>query len=615
MLGAAVTVATYLQAYHFPFVSDDLAYLTTNTRLAGLHLKDLWRLFTEPYNPYEFLPLRDLSYWFDIRLFGLNPAAFRLHNIILYLLCLPLVYATTLGLWRYFREADAAEASWVAAAVTVLFALHPVHVESVVWISGRKDVLSGLFSLLALWFAVNARQEQQVSARYAAAALIALLAAILSKATAVAVAPVIALLWILFWRDIPAQRRRHRQLLWPFATLLLAAGAALIFTANSAVKEPFYAGIEVVTRALAVLGWLARLAVSPESHHLYYPGIDGTQLNIMVALGAVVFAACAASAVILLRKRSLESFALIVFVLLCLPYLQLVPFYTFSLVSDRFLALAVWPAMLLIVSFAWRLKRIPRLILLFLIALALCYQTVERPRDWSGLETLIDADVRAYPGYYQPAFQKIWIQMRVGQYNDAYRTADSITIPEFRDIMTKMIQAAYAVNFVTPGKLDDTLALLQDFEVALKRLPAQSRWDTPMRFVRDQCRNMLALKGARLAEKFPDEALVRYKAGLWTLDDHNYQDAVSHLRAAIESRLLPDSLRGTAYRSLGVALLKSGQAAEAEAPLRAALEQSPPDLSAYCQLSEIYQRSKRMAEAASAATECRNHAPDADAAR
>ena len=67
----------------------------------------MWRLLTEPYNPLEFLPLRDLSYWFDIKLFGLNPAALRAHNIILYLLCLPLVYATTLGLWRYFRPADA----------------------------------------------------------------------------------------------------------------------------------------------------------------------------------------------------------------------------------------------------------------------------------------------------------------------------------------------------------------------------------------------------------------------------------------------------------------------------------------------------------------------------
>jgi hypothetical protein len=168
-----------------------------------LHLAELRRLFTEPYNPYEFLPLRDLSYWFDITLFGLTPSAFRVHNILLYLLCLPLVYGTTMAVWRYFRPADAASAPWAAAVVTALFVVHPSHAEAVVWISGRKDVLSTMFSLLALWFAVKAKREQGASHRYATAALVALLAAMLSKATAVAVAPVIAMLWMLFWHDIP----------------------------------------------------------------------------------------------------------------------------------------------------------------------------------------------------------------------------------------------------------------------------------------------------------------------------------------------------------------------------------------------------------------------------
>ena len=188
LVSAVIAVAAYLQAFNYPFVSDDRAYITRNAKLAGLPLTELWRLFIEPYNDFsEFLPLRELSYWFDITMFGLNPAAFRVHNIILYVLCLPLVYATTLSIWCYFRPADAASAPWAAAAVTALFAVHPTHVEAVVWISGRKDVLCGMFSLLALWFAVSARREQSLSPAYATTALIALLAAILSKAVAVAV--------------------------------------------------------------------------------------------------------------------------------------------------------------------------------------------------------------------------------------------------------------------------------------------------------------------------------------------------------------------------------------------------------------------------------------------
>lgn len=64
LLAVIVAVAAYLQALDYPFHSDDGVYITGNTKLLGLHLSELWRLFIEPYNTFsEFLPLRDLSYW------------------------------------------------------------------------------------------------------------------------------------------------------------------------------------------------------------------------------------------------------------------------------------------------------------------------------------------------------------------------------------------------------------------------------------------------------------------------------------------------------------------------------------------------------------------------
>ncbi len=98
LVSAAIAVGAYLQALDAPFIYDDEVYITRNSRLIGLRFFELWRLLVEPYNVYaEFLPLRELSFWFDITLFGMNPAAFRIHNIILYLLCLPLVYAARTG--------------------------------------------------------------------------------------------------------------------------------------------------------------------------------------------------------------------------------------------------------------------------------------------------------------------------------------------------------------------------------------------------------------------------------------------------------------------------------------------------------------------------------------
>ncbi|MBI3481015.1 MAG: hypothetical protein HY016_11780 [Nitrosomonadales bacterium] len=609
LLGAALAMAAYLQALHYPFVSDDAAYITENNKLSGLHFADLWRLFVEPYNRNaEFLPLRELSYWFDITLFGLNPAAFRVHNMVLYLLCLPLVYAVTSGVWRYFRPADAAGAPWVAAVVAALFALQPSHAEAVVWISGRKDVLSTLFSLLAIWLALNSKRGQGLAAPYAVATLAALLAAMLAKASAFAVAPVIALLWLLFWRDVPAHSRRRSQLLWPLAGLLIAAGVSAIFASIVTSRTPFYFGVEAVTRSLAVLGWLSRLAISPESRHYLYPVFEDPYLPAMVALGVAILAAAAVGAAALWRNRSLEGFLIAVFVLLCIPSIQLIPYQPPSLVSDRWLALAVWPVALLLVTLSWRLKLRPRAALLLVVALCWGYQTVERPRDWRSFETLLDADLRAYPGYYMPAVYKIvGIQLAEGLVRDANETANRISDPAYRDIMLGMIRTYYAVHVdaVRTGNPQEAMSQLRKVFIELQQKPDQTKWNTPINIFWEKRRAVLENEWRFLASSFPGDELVRYHVGLWMLDDHRYRNAVIYLRAAIESQRLPDVVRGSAYRSLGMALLGSGHAAEAEAPLRVALEQSPPDLQAYCSLAELYKQTGRSEEALRAAANCR----------
>ncbi len=609
-ISACVAVAAYLQALHYPFVLDDALYISKNTKLAELHLTGLWRLFIEPYNGMgEFLPLRELSYWLDMTLFGPNPPAFRIHNIVLYLLCLPLIYAITAWTWRHFRPADIAGAPWAAAAVTALFALHPSHTEAVVWIAGRKDVLSGLLALFALWLAVAAKRGRGLSSPHAAAALVALLAALLSKATAVAVAPVIAMLWLLFRRDMPAPKK-HRLLLWPLAALLLAAGFALIFAANSTSTIPFDFGLESATRSLAVLGWLARLAVSPESRHFFYPVLDDPYLPVMVAMGLAVAALAAVGAIAMLRKQSLEGFAVVVFLLLCIPSLQLIPYSPPSIVSDRFIFIAVWPVLLLTVSLSWRLKPLPRTILLLVIALSWIYPTVERTRDWRSFEAMVETDFRAYPGYYVPAVYKITIQLEQGLRRDAIETANSIADPGLRNVMNRVIMAD---QVVFAGEPREAMKLLGQLGAELGALPVQDRMNPHLANI--QMRRFVILTGQwkYLLGRFPDDVSVRYNAGLWMLETRN-KDAVANLRAAVESQRLPLSVRGSAFKNLGLALLVNGDTAGAEIQLRAALEQTPPDLRAYCALAAVYRQTGRIADASRAADDCRSQPSSPEAA-
>jgi tetratricopeptide (TPR) repeat protein len=148
MLGIAVLVwAVFGQTYHFGFVRlDDNTYVTQNPNLqAGLTATGVRWAFTTTYADF-WHPLTWLSFLLDWRLFGLNPGGYHLTNVIWHLLASLLLFALfcrmTGRLWR-------------SAFVAAFFALHPLHVESVAWISERKDVLSAFFWMLTLYLYVR----------------------------------------------------------------------------------------------------------------------------------------------------------------------------------------------------------------------------------------------------------------------------------------------------------------------------------------------------------------------------------------------------------------------------------------------------------------------------
>lgn len=600
LFAIAVTVLAYVQALPYPFVSDDNVYIVDNTKLSSLPSVELWRLFIEPYNIWEYLPLRDLSYWVDMSVFGMSPSAFRSHNLTLYTLCLLLVYGNTAAVWKYFKNADDCESYWVAAAVAALFAFNPAHVEAVVWISGRKDLMSCLFSLLAIWLAFAARNDRGISARYAIGAMLAFMAAMMSKATAVSVAPVIALTWLVFLSQTPKSQKPRLALLWPFSVMLLAVLTIVVFSSFSTAKSAPYIGMEVVTRALAILGWMARLAITPESRHLLYPVFEDPYLPVMVALGLGVLMSALYSAARLLKQPNLVGYAIVCFVFLCFPYLQLMPYKTSSLVSDRFLMLAIWPISLVIVTLAWRIKKLPRTVILIVVALTWCFQTINRQHDWRAFEALQDHDIQGCTQCYLQAYQKVTeYQLPVGLYSDASQVASELTVPEARDIMVKLVETAKAMHdAATFGEPLDAMKRLEEFELLLRQPPAQGKWNPPMLKFWNDSRGSFVLEWQYMVKSFPNNISVLYNAGISLFRIRKYDEAITYLDEATKSNQLPESIRGKAFVLLGVALLNSGRFAEAEAPLRAALEQSPPDTLAYCALAEIYKRTDQPEKAA-----------------
>ena len=131
-----ITLAVYWQVNQFDFISlDDSRYVTQNIHIQSGITKDTIR-WTFTGTDKLWTPLLWLSFMLDYQIYGLNAGGYHITNLIFHIL------STLLLFWLFHRMTGDL---WKSAFVAAFFALHPLHVESVVWVSERKDVLSAFF--------------------------------------------------------------------------------------------------------------------------------------------------------------------------------------------------------------------------------------------------------------------------------------------------------------------------------------------------------------------------------------------------------------------------------------------------------------------------------------
>lgn len=194
---------------------DDNAYLTDNPLVRSLSPANLARIFTTTPPHTLFNPLVTLSFAIEYKLWGLEPLGYHAVNLLLHLVNALLVFALARGL---------AARRGTALLASLLFALHPLRVDSVAWVTERKDLLSAFFLLLAL-LAYRRFLERDASRAYLAALLL-FAAAVLAKMSAL-VLP--ALLLLMDWRCAGRIGRRRWLEKIPFALILLLYGAGSWF--------------------------------------------------------------------------------------------------------------------------------------------------------------------------------------------------------------------------------------------------------------------------------------------------------------------------------------------------------------------------------------------------
>jgi hypothetical protein len=269
-LGLALSVLVVfgrLAFFDFVFFDDHLYVIEKPQVLAGLTPESIRWAFTATDAGF-WHPLTWLSLMIDHEIWGLNPGGYHITNVLLHL-------AATLLLFAALHRLTGAV--WKSGFVAALFALHPLHVESVAWIAERKDVLSGLFWTLSLF--LYARYVESPGWGRYALVLLAFVLGLMAKPMVVTL-PVIMLLldvwpcnrlsggnWRGNWKLVVGEKM-------PFLILGAAAGLATIMAEQQvgALKSfedfPFFARL---TNAVVAYGFYLYKMVLPFNLSVHYP--------------------------------------------------------------------------------------------------------------------------------------------------------------------------------------------------------------------------------------------------------------------------------------------------------------------------------------------------------
>src|SRR3984957_17266543 len=186
-------IAAYQPVWHAGFIWDDEYHITNNPTLHDFNgLKRIW--FDTQATP-QYYPLVHTTFWLEYHAWKLNPMGYHVVNVLLHALGVIL-------LWRVLKRLELPGA-WLAAAV---FALHPVNVESVAWITERKNVLSAVFFFAAALAYLNFAEESEGKKNYRwwCVALLLFVCALLSKTVACSLPA--ALLLMRWWKKPRLER-------------------------------------------------------------------------------------------------------------------------------------------------------------------------------------------------------------------------------------------------------------------------------------------------------------------------------------------------------------------------------------------------------------------------
>jgi tetratricopeptide (TPR) repeat protein len=589
-----VVLLAYLPVLRGGFIWDDDVYVTGN---AALHdLGGLQRIWFDASAEPQYYPMVHTTFWLEHHLWGLNPFGYHLVNILLHA-------SAAILLWQVLRRLRIPGA-WLGA---ILFALHPVCVESVAWITERKNVLSAVFyfaaalSYLRFVALAEAGGRDRHRWHWYLGALVLFLAALLSKTVTCSLPA--ALLLVCWWKKSRVQWGDIFPLL-PF--FVFGVGLGLM----TAWIEKHHVGAQGAEWSLTfadrcliagrALWFYAGKLVWPAHLTFIYP-----RWEIEPALWwQWLFPAAAAGVVaaLWLARRRIGKGALVAVLFFAgtlgpaLGFVNVYPM-RYSFVADHFQYLA---SVGLITLCAAGLARIPRVIPVALVVLlgALTWQQggiyrnletlwrdtlVKNPDCWMAYNNLGDALFQK--GAADEAFADFQRALEIKpDYTEAHNNLGGALLQKGAvDEAIAHFQRALEItpdNAVAHNNLGNALLQMGHADEAIAHFQRALEIKPDYTEAHNNLGNALLQKGAvdeaiahfqRALEITPDNAVAHYNLGNALFQMGHVDEAIVHFQRALEIK--PDYAE--AHYNLGNALLQMGHAEEAIAHFQRALEIKP----------------------------------------
>jgi Flp pilus assembly protein TadD len=539
----ALTVGAYSRVSTFEFTNfDDPDYVVQNNIVhRGVTLEGVKWAFSTGFMG-NWHPLTWVSHMLDCQLFGLDAGAHHLTSVAIH--CLNGV----LLLWVLFRFTGALERS---AFVAGLFALHPLHVESVAWISERKDVLSMLFWLLTMWSYLR-YVERRSAWRYLAVMLWFVLG-LMCKPMLVTLPFVLLLLdyWPLGRARTPLEWRRVIIEKTPLF-ILTVASCVITFAVQKqggaiGSMEKFSWGTRIGTALIGYVAYVGKTLL-PDNLAVFYPHPGAWPLW-QVAGAAIVITLITAVALALTRCAPYLIVGWLWFVGTLVPVSGVVQVgeqayadrYSYIPLIGFFMAI-VWGIADVTLRFRWPIRAVR---VLGILGLGVCaVMTTAQVRHWRNSEILFGHAIRVTENNHVAHYnlgQALTMEGRHMEAMEHYLAAVAIK-PDY-DLAHNNLGVAY----VAKGEMG--LAAYH-YQEALRLNPTNCEMRFNVAVVQSRLGQLTnALEHLRyVVEQQPANALVHKELADVLVRIAKPHDAVTHYREAVRlNPALPEALNGFAW--------------------------------------------------------------------